>query len=109
MRLVVLLLLQGGASSFTTISAPRIRALNVAAKKGFDFKHASTVLYAEDEEKEDNTARSSSFDEAGRSLVDEDDQKRMEEMGDFDSNPDVRFSYYYLCNNILLVDVTVCL
>jgi hypothetical protein len=30
------------------------------------------------------------FDQAGKSLMDEQDNKRMEAMGDFDANPDVR-------------------
>lgn len=34
------------------------------------------------------------FDEAGKSLIDEEDYKRMEAMGDFDLNPDVSLLYF---------------
>lgn len=54
------------------------------------------VLFAQDGEGEQPpsesdaapTATSRSFDDAGQSLVDEENQKRIESMGDFDSNPD---------------------
>jgi len=39
---------------------------------------------------DDQEVKRTSFDQAGRSLVDEEDQKRIEEMGDFDENPSVR-------------------
>lgn len=35
-----------------------------------------------------------SFDQAGASLIEEEDIKRMETMGDFDSNPNVRDMLY---------------
>lgn len=41
------------------------------------------------QDQEQQTERTT-FDEAGRSLVAEEDQARMEEMGDFDENPSVR-------------------
>lgn len=37
----------------------------------------------------DGQIRRTTFDEAGKSLVDEEDNKRMEAMGDYDLNPDV--------------------
>ena len=43
-----------------------------------------------DEQDEDVLVERTSFDQAGRSLIEEEDQKRMEQMGDFDSNPNVR-------------------
>lgn len=39
---------------------------------------------------EDETIERTSFDQAGASLIEEEDVKRMENMGDFDSNPNVR-------------------
>ena len=39
---------------------------------------------------DDATIDRTSFDEAGRSLLDEQDLKRMDSMGDFDKNPNVR-------------------
>jgi hypothetical protein len=46
-------------------------------------------------EVEDNDAAvdRTTFDQAGASLIEEDDQKRMEQMGDFDLNPAVRKSW----------------
>jgi hypothetical protein len=46
-------------------------------------------------EVEDNDAAvdRTTFDQAGASLIEEDDQKRMEQMGDFDLNPAVRGSH----------------
>src|SRR3569832_1997358 len=41
---------------------------------------------AEDEQKVDRTT----FDQAGASLIEEEDRARMEQMGDFDANPSVR-------------------
>jgi len=38
----------------------------------------------------DSDIERTSFDQAGRSLIEEEDQQRMEQMGDFDLNPDVR-------------------
>lgn len=100
MLLAVLLLLQ--AQSVSTFSTPvnlqkqrsTIEVRRPANKKAFDFKRAETVLFVGEDRKSDEDASapgssSKSFDDAGRSLVDEEDQKRMEEMGDFDDNPSV--------------------
>jgi hypothetical protein len=46
-----------------------------------------------------------SFDEAGRSLLDEQDMKRMNEMGDFDVNPNVRLIF----SRFLLVQYAFCI
>jgi len=51
---------------------------------------------------EDNVQRTS-FDQAGASIIEEEDVKRMETMGDFDSNPNVRS--FCLC---LLSVASVC-
>ena len=42
------------------------------------------------EAEEETVIRRTSFDQAGASLIEEEDRKRLEEMGDFDSNPSVR-------------------
>lgn len=42
-----------------------------------------------DEEEDDIAIKSASFDEAGEGLKKEDDDKKMEEMGDYDANPAV--------------------
>jgi hypothetical protein len=39
---------------------------------------------------EDRVSDQTTFDDAGRSLMDEQDMKRMQAMGDFDVNPNVR-------------------
>lgn len=44
----------------------------------------------EDEIKDRKSIDPTTFDEAGRSLMDEQDEKRMQAMGDFDANPNVR-------------------
>lgn len=48
----------------------------------------------QDEEKADSEDETeiqrTSFDQAGASLIEEEDNKRMESMGDFDANPNVR-------------------
>lgn len=49
----------------------------------------------ENEELEEETSMErTSFDQAGRSLMDEEDRQRMEQMGDFDLNPSVRSIAY---------------
>jgi hypothetical protein len=45
------------------------------------------------------------FDQAGKSLMDEQDNKRMEAMGDFDANPNVRLSSTTSCSIVLCVCV----
>lgn len=42
------------------------------------------------EVEDDAVVDRTTFDQAGASLIEEDDQKRMEQMGDFDANPAVR-------------------
>jgi hypothetical protein len=37
----------------------------------------------------DDAMKRTTFDEAGKSLIDEEDSKRMDAMGDYDLNPDV--------------------
>lgn len=50
-----------------------------------------TLLFqSSEQEGNDDIVDRTSFDQAGRSLIEEEDQKRMEQMGDFDSNPAVR-------------------
>ena len=44
-------------------------------------------LWSERQDKQDDRM---SFDEAGAGLIDEEDKKRMESMGDYDTNPNVR-------------------
>ena len=39
---------------------------------------------------DDDEVERTSFDQAGASLIEEEDQKRMEQMGDFDTNDSVR-------------------
>lgn len=48
------------------------------------------ALFSSQEDKDDNEkVERTSFDQAGASLIEEEDQKRMEQMGDFDSNDSV--------------------
>jgi hypothetical protein len=42
----------------------------------------------------DNEYSTTSFADAGRSLMEAEDQQRFEQMGDFDSNPNVRYGWY---------------
>ena len=50
----------------------------------------------------DVEVKRTTFDDAGKSLIDEEDYKRMESMGDFDLNPDVSRILLALCfSNIL--------
>jgi len=52
---------------------------------------SSNVLFATDKEEEEvEEPKFTSFDDAGRTLIDEDDTKKMEAMGDYDENPMVR-------------------
>lgn len=43
---------------------------------------------------EDDKVERTSFDQAGASLIEEEDQKRMEQMGDFDSNDSVGNAWF---------------
>jgi hypothetical protein len=43
----------------------------------------------EGEDDDEKEIRRTTFDQAGKSLIDEEDQKRLEQMGDFDANPAV--------------------
>jgi hypothetical protein len=45
--------------------------------------------WAEDDDEDDASVVTTSFADAGRSLMEEEDQTRMEQMGDFDENPNV--------------------
>ena len=65
-------------SSHTILTRRSIRLL---AKESVD--------ESSDDSKEEAIDRTS-FDQAGRSLMEEEDQQRLEQMGDFDSNPEVR-------------------
>lgn len=47
-----------------------------------------------------------SFDQAGASLVEEDDQKKLEEMGDYDENNDVR-SIEFPCQSTQLIRISI--
>lgn len=96
LRLLPLLLLQSAqletSTAFTVLSRQRCHPPGAATTKGFDWKRSKTVLFAEDSSNsssEEEIRKSTSFDDAGRSLIEEEDKKRMEEMGDFDSNPEV--------------------
>jgi hypothetical protein len=73
--------------------APAART-TVAATPRLSF-YASPALFSSSnndnnaEEETPDTARAT-FDQAGASLIEEEDRKRMEEMGDYDSNESVR-------------------
>jgi hypothetical protein len=71
--------------------APAART-TVAATPRLSF-YASPALFSSNdnnaEEETPDTARAT-FDQAGASLIEEEDRKRMEEMGDYDSNESVR-------------------
>jgi hypothetical protein len=56
--------------------------------------HTLTICHLSAEPKEDDNEgiKRTTFDEAGRSLVEEEDTKRMEAMGDYDLIPNVRQS-----------------
>lgn len=41
------------------------------------------------EKSDDENVDRTTFDQAGRSLIEEEDMKRLQQMGDYDSNPDV--------------------
>lgn len=47
----------------------------------------------DDNEDADNKVDRASFDQAGASLIEEEDRKRMEQMGDFDTNDSVRWEH----------------
>lgn len=47
----------------------------------------------DDEDDDIATEKPSSFEDAGVGLQKEDDQKRMEDMGDYDANPSVSYVY----------------
>lgn len=51
---------------------------------------SSPMNKEQDEKEEESVVQRTSFDQAGKSLVEEEDKKRLDEMGDFDSNPNVR-------------------
>ena len=87
--LLILVLLEPSAS-FTTVYRQSSSIVASNQRAVVDLKPASTVLFSSSEG-EDDSPKSTSFDDAGRSLVDEEDKKRMEEMGDFDSNPNVSY------------------
>jgi hypothetical protein len=86
--------------------APRTAATRPAARKTIRLKTASgTTKNTEDDEEQRlvNISRSwddndddsrTSFSDAGSSLMDIADQKRMEDMGDFDDNPAVRQFFF---------------
>ena len=45
------------------------------------------------DDEEDEKIERTTFDQAGKSLIDEEDKKRLEQMGDFDANPDVSIAF----------------
>ena len=53
-------------------------------------KHESprSLLFSTPQD-EDDDVKATSFSEAGRSIIDAEDEQRMKSMGDFDSNPNV--------------------
>jgi stress response protein SCP2 len=67
-----------------------------------------TVLSAEQNDDNDGDGdgsdRTTSFAKADQSLMDEADKKRMEEMGDFDLNADVRTSTVVMLQSIVMID-----
>ena len=69
------------SASRTIPSSAIIRLVPTATPK-------TTILFAGEED--DGTVDRTSFDQAGKSLIEEEDRQRMEQMGDFDTNPDVR-------------------
>jgi len=76
-----------------TVGAPlsrRSRAIRTTCRRFSSSKK-------EQEEEEDTAVQRTSFDQAGASLIQEEDTKRMESMGDFDSNPDVRTCLFCCC------------
>jgi len=54
----------------------------------------SSALFSSNDDMDDvDKMERTSFDQAGASLIEEEDQKRMEQMGDFDSNSSVSTPY----------------
>ena len=56
-----------------------------------NFKKTPTGLFMATKDEEDTSGSSerTSFEDAGNSLIDQEDNEKMEAMGDFDSNPAV--------------------
>ena len=78
------------AFSLAPISSRRA-AIKVNNHKLLTSRCWSSPTNKEQEEKEEESmVQRTSFDQAGKSLVEEEDKKRLDEMGDFDSNPNVR-------------------
>ena len=80
---VVALLLVQRSTGFTSL-IPRSRIVGHRYSVRFSSPQEDT------DEGDDRMKNRTTFDQAGRGLMDEQDNKRMEAMGDFDANPDVR-------------------
>lgn len=104
MRLFILTVLALKATGTILVDAFGIlsqsRTFSIIVKKHnnyFPTKPVPTSLFlSQQQSEEDSTEKASvSFDEAGASLKDAEDLKRLQEMGDFDSNPNVCFILCY--------------
>lgn len=58
-------------------------------------KPSTSVFSQWDEEDSDTVADRKTFDDAGIAMTDEDEQKKLDGMGDYDSNPDVSFCFRF--------------
>jgi len=68
------------------------RRISSSSKNNKDYNNRRlTIVYSDsDSNKEDPGEQRTSFDQAGQALTKQEDQERMDEMGDFDLNPNVR-------------------
>jgi len=88
LTIVAITLFEGtGVEAWTTVSNVCHRHPSLARALHHRSWHLSSTK--EDEDTTDEVQRTS-FDDAGKSLIEEEDQKRLDQMGDFDSTG-VRF------------------
>lgn len=77
-------------AAVTLLTAEAWLTVHPTVARGIMHQRRSVVLRSSTNEDEGETPpERTSFDQAGQSLMDEEDRKRLEEMGDFDSNPAV--------------------
>ena len=82
---------------WTTTTTPMLKPLVRLSSPPKSARQQSAQFMAPtDGDVEDDKIERTSFDQAGASLIEEEDQKRMEQMGDFDSNDSVRFARFLL-------------
>lgn len=77
------------SAQFSTGFSPLLQQATVQSLQQQSTRKSNPLFSTQWDEEDDDIVAAASFEDAGQSLKDEDDKKKMGEMGDFDSNPAV--------------------